>query len=971
MKFNGNIELLAGGAGKVLNAHIESGASNPSGQSSNNAGRLHFNTTDHLFYFYNGTSWVTFATGGNAATLQAEVDAIEATLGSLVNTDGTTNVAAALTNSYFGGATDLTNALINLASAVTGHDQLSELLDVTISTATNKDLLQYISADGKWENKAIGSVSGVQAWDADLDTIAAFTHTAGHIIYDTGTAWAVAGPGATAGVQAWDAGLDALAAAGTGIVSMNGDTVAFRTLTAPSEGITISNADGVAGNPTFALANDLGALEALTTTGFSSRTGTSTWATRSLVAPSAGITISNPAGIAGDPTFALANDLAALEGLTTTGYIVRTGDGTATTRSLAVVTGELVITGDAAGVSTDTTFGLATVTDAGTGSFLKFTRDTFGRVSGTTAVVTADITALVDATYVNVSGDTMNGSLTFSSGTVTGLPSPTNASDAANKAYVDAAAAGLNVHGAVEAATTANLTATYANGTAGVGATLTNSGTQAAFQVDGYTGAIVGTRILVKNQTTATQNGIYTVTTVGSGSVNWVLTRATDADNHLAGQVGPGDYVFVAEGSTQASTSWTETAIGTGTGDAIVIGTDNVHYTQFSGAGTYLAGTGLTLTGNTFTANLGAGIAELPTGEIGLDLYTPSAGALILTTNGTVRSTASASLLHLLLPSGSGLTQDATGLYVPVNGITNSMIVNDTWTLNGDASTVAADLGDTFEIKGNSTQGILTSVAKVGTVDTFTVTASTATSSQLGVAKFNTGDFDVTAGDVTIKAAGVDNVQLVNSTITVTGSTGSDPVALGESFAIIGGSTPITTVSAANSVTISVANATTSTLGLASFNSAQFSVTAGAVDLTATLSDLTDVDTSTDAPTLHDVLSWTGSTWAAVDPSVALAAAVISDLADVATSSPVNNDALIWDGTNWVNQKIFHTEAFTSSSTWVVTHGIGQRWCNVTVIDTATNEVVIPQAIVFDSTTQLTVTFNASLAGQVVVMGVA
>jgi hypothetical protein len=971
MKFNGNIELLAGGAGKVLNAHIESGATNPGSQTSNNAGRLHFNTTDHLFYFYNGTSWVTFATGGNAATLQAEVDAIEATLGSLVNTDGTTNVAAALTNSYFGGATDLTNALINLASAVTGHDQLSELTDVTISTATNKDLLQYISADGKWENKAIGSVSGVQAWDADLDTIAGFTHTAGNVIYDTGSAWAVAGPGATSGVQAHDAGLDALAAAGTGIVSMDGNTVVFRTLQAPTEGITITNANGVSGDQTFALADDLGALEALTTTGFSARTGTSTWATRTLTAPSAGITISNPAGLAGNPTFALANDLAALEGLTTNGYIVRTGDGTATTRSLAVVTGELVITGDAAGVSTDTTFGLATVTDAGTGSFLKFTRDTFGRVSGTTAVVTADITALVDATYVNVSGDTMNGSLTFSSGTVTGLPSPTNASDAANKAYVDAAASSLNVHGSVEAATIANLTATYANGTAGVGATLTNSGTQAAFQVDGYTGAIVGTRILVKNQTTATENGIYTVTTVGSGASNWVLTRATDADNHIAGQVAPGDYVFVAEGTTQAATSWTETAIGTGTGDAIVIGTNNIVYTQFSGAGTYLAGTGLTLTGNTFTANLGAGIAELPTGEIGLDLYTPSAGALILTTNGTARSTASASLLHLLLPSGSGLTQDATGLYVPVNGITNSMIVNDTWTLNGDSSTVAADLGDTFEIKGNSTQGILTSVAKVGTVDTFTVTASTATSSQLGVAKFNTGDFDVTAGDVTIKAAGVDNAQLANSTITVTGTTGSDAVALGESFAIIGGSTPITTASAANSVTISIADATTSTLGLASFNSAQFSVTAGAVTLNATLSDLIDVDTSTDAPTTNDILSWTGSTWAAVDPSVALAAAVISDLADVATSSPANNDALIWDGTNWVNQKIFHTEAFTSSSTWVVTHGIGQRWCNVTVIDTATNEVVIPQAIVFDSTTQLTVTFNASLAGQVVVMGVA
>lgn len=85
----------------------------------------------------------------------------------------------------------------------------------------------------------------------------------------------------------------------------------------------------------------------------------------------------------------------------------------------------------------------------------------------------------------------------------------------------------LTTYAAVACATTANLTATYNNGTAGVGATLTNSGTQSAFGVDSFFPAL-NSRVLVKNQSTQAQNGIYVLTTVGSASTNWVLTRSTD-----------------------------------------------------------------------------------------------------------------------------------------------------------------------------------------------------------------------------------------------------------------------------------------------------------------------------------------------------------------------------------------------------------------------------------------------------------
>lgn len=147
------------------------------------------------------------------------------------------------------------------------------------------------------------------------------------------------------------------ALSGTGIAVRTGtDAWAQRSLAQPAAGITITNPAGVAGNPTFALANDLAALEGLSGTGFATRTGVDTWAQRSLTQPAAGITITNPAGVAGDPTFALANDLAALEGLTGTGFARRTGVDTwalASSVSLtADVSGVLPIANGGSGQST-------------------------------------------------------------------------------------------------------------------------------------------------------------------------------------------------------------------------------------------------------------------------------------------------------------------------------------------------------------------------------------------------------------------------------------------------------------------------------------------------------------------------------------------------------------------------------------------------------------------------------------------
>lgn len=119
-----------------------------------------------------------------------------------------------------------------------------------------------------------------------------------------------------------------------------------RGLTAPAAGITISNPSGIAGNPTFALSNDLLRLENLSSTGIAVRTATDTWAQRGLVGPAAGITISNSNGVAGNPTFSLSNDLLGLEDLSSTGFPVRTASDTWAQRQIDVV-GPLIVTNPA------------------------------------------------------------------------------------------------------------------------------------------------------------------------------------------------------------------------------------------------------------------------------------------------------------------------------------------------------------------------------------------------------------------------------------------------------------------------------------------------------------------------------------------------------------------------------------------------------------------------------------------------
>lgn len=211
----------------------------------------------------------------------------------------------------------------------------------------------------------------------------------------------------------------------------------------------------------------------------------------------------------------------------------------------------------------------------------------------------------------------MTGALNMGGFRINNLQNPGLPQDAATKAYADSIAGGFTPVPGVQAASTVTLTVTYANGAAGVGATLTNAGAQTAFVIDGYTG-VINDRILIKNQSSTFQNGIYTITDIGSGASNWILTRATDYDTPA--QIKPGNLVAVSLGTVNSGSSWLETATVT------TIGTDPILFSLFFSPAQFLQ-----------KANNLSDVASVTTSLINLGLGTPTGtGNVVLNNNPTI-----------------------------------------------------------------------------------------------------------------------------------------------------------------------------------------------------------------------------------------------------------------------------------------------------------------------------------------------
>jgi hypothetical protein len=211
----------------------------------------------------------------------------------------------------------------------------------------------------------------------------------------------------------------------------------------------------------------------------------------------------------------------------------------------------------------------------------------------------------------------INSKLALAGGTMTGKITldgdPTQALHAATKEYVDNTASGIVAKPQVLGATTANIDATYQNGTAGVGATLTHN-TNGVFPsgAGGASGWAVGKGILVKNQTNKAENGRYFVSNMGSVSTPYVLTRCGYCDE--ADEI-PGAYIFVQDG-TNAGTGWIQVVEDPTT---FVVGTDNIDVFQFSGAGTITAGTNIVVSGNQVAVTAGPTFAGVVTTNKGIN----------------------------------------------------------------------------------------------------------------------------------------------------------------------------------------------------------------------------------------------------------------------------------------------------------------------------------------------------------------
>jgi len=218
-----------------------------------------------------------------------------------------------------------------------------------------------------------------------------------------------------------------------------------------------------------------------------------------------------------------------------------------------------------------------------------------GNLEAQANVLTNSIVGIASGVTITATGTNQNvtlvpsgtGAISVSTARIIDLANPVDPQDAATKQYVDDVVQGLNVHEAVQAATTADVDATYNNGTSGIGATLTFNTVTTV--IDGWT-LTIGDRILVKNQTLPTENGIYVVSQITGTTV---FTRADDFNQPV--EMDGGSFTFVQHGTVNNNTGWVQ--IDTVT----TVGTSPIDFVQFSGAGTYTAGTGLTLTGTQFS----------------------------------------------------------------------------------------------------------------------------------------------------------------------------------------------------------------------------------------------------------------------------------------------------------------------------------------------------------------------------------
>ena len=266
-----------------------------------------------------------------------------------------------------------------------------------------------------------------------------------------------------------------------------------------------------------------------------------------------------------------------------------------------------------------------------------------------------------NATFTNIS--TVTGTITTT---------PTSDTDIANKGYVDSVAQGLDVKASCVYSTTANIT-------------LSGLGTQAGG--DWASSLTVGDRVLVKNQTSSQFNGIYV-----AASSTWARSKDMDVWAEV-----PSAFTFIESGTTLADTGWVTTANAGGTIDVTAM-----PWSQFSGAGSYLAGTGLTLTGNTFSIT-STGVTAAAYGSAS------SVGTFTVNAQGQLTLAASTSIAIAGTQITSGTIDSArlSGSYSNITGLGTLGNLTVTNTITGSVSGNAATATSATNIAGGTVGAVV------------------------------------------------------------------------------------------------------------------------------------------------------------------------------------------------------------------------------------------------------------------------
>lgn len=656
---NGGITLTPNGTGYVTVSGtnglvIPSGTTGQQGPSV--TGAVRFNTTTTQYEGYNGTNWTS--------------------LGGVRSVDGLTYIIA---ESSPGASDDIlhfyaaTGASTNVEVAQLNSTKLA-ILQTTASSSSTTGALTVAGGVGIAGDLYVGGNLNITGTDLNI----------GSVTFNNGLTLSGSSTAATEYFRITNG-------AGTPITtflvdSANGNTTISGTL-GVTGATTLSSTLGVTGdfaintnkfNVTAAsgnttIAGTLGVTGASTLASLSATTGsfsstlgvTGDFAVNTnkfnVTASSGNTTIAGTLGVTGATTLSSTLDVTGNVTVNTNKFTVAASSGN------TVIAGTLGVTG------------ISTFTGAVTAN------------GGVTASGAVTVTAGGSNTNINLVPQG-TGTVDVGSKRITSVAEPTQSTDAATKNYVDAVKTGLDPKDSVRIATTAALTATYSNGSSGVGATLTNSGTQAAFTVDSIVG-VLGDRVLVKDQASALQNGIYTITTVGTASTNWVLTRATDADQNP--EVTPGAFTFVEEGTNNGNNGYVCTSTGT-----ITIGTSNITWVQFSGAGQINAGDGLTKTGNRLDV---VGTANRITANAdSIDIASTYVGQTSITTLGTIGTGTWQGTIVNPTYGGTGVNNGSNTITVAGN-VSHAGAFTQTFTATGNTSVTLPTTGTLATLAGTET----------------------------------------------------------------------------------------------------------------------------------------------------------------------------------------------------------------------------------------------------------------------------